>query len=95
MTVLLLRQIKKINLISSDGVVFEVDYDVALMSKTIQDAIEINPAGDINSISLSLVSSKILAKVIEYCKKHNNTQMLNSSMLTVILCLISFYLQTT
>jgi len=66
---------KKINLISSDGVVFEVDYDVSLMSKTIQDAMEINPAGDINSLSLSLVNSALLTKVIEYCKKHKNTQM--------------------
>jgi S-phase kinase-associated protein 1 len=66
---------KKINLISSNGDVFEVDYDVALMSKTIQDAIEINPAGDFNSISLSLVNSKSLTRVIEYCKKHKNTQM--------------------
>jgi hypothetical protein len=31
---------KKINLISSDGEVVEVNYDVAVMSKTLQDAIE-------------------------------------------------------
>jgi len=66
---------RKINLISSDGDVFEVDYDVALMSKTIDDAIETNSTSDVDSISLSLVSSKILAMVIEYCKKHNNAQM--------------------
>ncbi|RHN64247.1 putative S-phase kinase-associated protein [Medicago truncatula] len=66
---------RKINLISSDGDMFEVDYDVALMSKTIEDAIETDPTGDVNCISLSLVSSKILAMVIEYCKKHKNAQM--------------------
>jgi len=65
---------KKINLISSDGDVFEVDYDVALMSKTIEDAIETSPTGDANSISLSLVSSKTLTKVIQYCEKHSSAQ---------------------
>jgi S-phase kinase-associated protein 1 len=70
---------KKINLISSDGDVFEVDYDVALMSKTIEDAIETIPTDDtdINNIFLSLVRSEILTKVIEYCKKHNSAQMLD------------------
>jgi S-phase kinase-associated protein 1 len=68
---------KKINLISSDGDVFEVDYDVALMSKTVEEAIETIPTGDTNSISLSLVRSEILNKVIEYCKKHNSAQMLD------------------
>ncbi|CAJ2634340.1 unnamed protein product [Trifolium pratense] len=66
---------KKINLISSNGDVFEVDYDVALMSKTVKDAIETIPTDEINSISLSLVRSEILTKVIEYCKKHNSAQM--------------------
>jgi S-phase kinase-associated protein 1 len=66
---------KKINLISSDGEVFEVNYDVAVMSKTLKDAIETNSAGDTNSISLSLVKSEMLTKVIEYCKKHSSTQM--------------------
>jgi S-phase kinase-associated protein 1 len=66
---------KKINLVSSDGDVFEVNYDVAVMSKTLKDAIETNSAGDTNSISLSLVKSEMLTKVIEYCKKHSSTQM--------------------
>ena len=62
---------KKINLVSSNGVVFEVDYNVALMSRTIEDLIKANPAGYTDySIPLPLVSSKILSKVIEYCKKH-------------------------
>ena len=34
---------KKIKLKSYDGDVFEVDYDVAVMSKTIQDVIETYP----------------------------------------------------
>ncbi|GAU11131.1 hypothetical protein TSUD_197550 [Trifolium subterraneum] len=53
---------KKISLISSDGDVFEVDYDVALMSKTVEDAIDTIPNGD-SSISLSLVRSELLTKL--------------------------------
>lgn len=49
---------------------FEVDYEVALMSKTIEEIIKTNSVGDTYNIPVSLVSSKILAKVIEYCKKH-------------------------
>ncbi|KAK7292292.1 hypothetical protein RIF29_08070 [Crotalaria pallida] len=61
---------KKINLISSDGDAFEVDYAVALMSQTIEDVIKTIPGGgDTDSIPLSL-NSKSLAKAIEYCEKH-------------------------
>ncbi|RYR14018.1 hypothetical protein Ahy_B04g070697 isoform A [Arachis hypogaea] len=49
---------RKITLKSSDGEAFEVDEAVALESQTIKHMIEDN------------VTSKILAKVIEYCKKH-------------------------
>jgi S-phase kinase-associated protein 1 len=66
---------KKIKLKSIDGDVFEVDYDVAVMSKTIQDVIETYPnighTEDCIPLSASVVGSKILAKIIEYCKKHN------------------------
>ncbi|XP_027332052.1 cullin-1-like isoform X2 [Abrus precatorius] len=70
---------KKINLISSNGDVFEVDYALALMSKTIKDVIETHPTDDTDSISIpvSRVSSKMLAMVIEYCKKH--TEVSNSN----------------
>ncbi|XP_061349208.1 cullin-1-like [Gastrolobium bilobum] len=61
---------KKINLISSNGDVFEIDYSVALMSKTIKDAIKSYSSSDIDSIHFSIVSSRILAMVIEYCNKH-------------------------
>ncbi|KAK7363602.1 hypothetical protein VNO77_05750 [Canavalia gladiata] len=62
---------KKINLISSDGDVFEVDYAVALMSKTIRDVIESNPGSDTDSINIPVsLSREMLGKVTEYCKKH-------------------------
>ncbi|XP_028774490.1 SKP1-like protein 1A isoform X2 [Neltuma alba] len=58
----------KITLKSSDGKPFEVDEAVALQSQTIKHMIEVDCAdGD---IPLPNVTSKILAKVIEYCKKH-------------------------
>ncbi|XP_021902581.1 SKP1-like protein 1B [Carica papaya] len=59
---------RKITLKSSDGETFEVDESVALESQTIKHMIEDDCAD--NGIPLPNVTSKILSKVIEYCKKH-------------------------
>ncbi|KAB2632989.1 SKP1-like protein 1A [Pyrus ussuriensis x Pyrus communis] len=59
---------RKITLKSSDGETFEVDEAVALMSQTIKHMVEDDCAD--NGIPLPNVTSKILAKVIEYCRKH-------------------------
>lgn len=59
---------KKIILKSSDDEAFEVDEIVALESQTIKHILEDGCAGD--GIPLPNVTSKILSKVIEYCKKH-------------------------
>jgi S-phase kinase-associated protein 1 len=59
---------KKITLKSSDGETFVVDEAVAVESQTIKHMIEDDCAD--NEIPLPNVTSKILAKVIEYCKKH-------------------------
>ncbi|CAL5332107.1 unnamed protein product [Camellia sinensis] len=62
---------RKIILKSSDGETFEVDEVVALESQTIKHMIEDDCAD--NGIPLPNVTSKILSKVIEYCKKHVET----------------------
>ncbi|XP_059314409.1 SKP1-like protein 1B [Lycium ferocissimum] len=59
---------KNIVLKSSDGETFEVEESVALESQTIKHMIEDDCAN--TSIPLPNVTSKILAKVIEYCKRH-------------------------
>ncbi|KAI8554024.1 hypothetical protein RHMOL_Rhmol05G0065100 [Rhododendron molle] len=59
---------KKIVLKSSDGETFEVEETVALESQTIKHMIEDDCAD--NPIPLANITSKILAKVIEYCRKH-------------------------
>ncbi|KAG6648408.1 SKP1-like protein 1B [Carya illinoinensis] len=59
---------RKITLKSSDGETFEVDEAVALESQKIKHIIEDDCAN--NGIPLPNVTSKILSKVIEYCKKH-------------------------
>ncbi|XP_052193534.1 SKP1-like protein 1B [Diospyros lotus] len=52
---------------SSDGEIFEVEDSVAVLLETIKPRIEVNPA---ETIPLPNVTSKILAMVIEYCKRH-------------------------
>nr|BAB85606.1 kinetochore protein [Brassica juncea] len=59
---------KKIVLKSSDGESFEVDEAVARESQTLAHMVEDDCIE--NGIPLPNVTSKILAKVIEYCKKH-------------------------
>ncbi|WOK92872.1 SKP1-like protein 1B [Canna indica] len=59
---------KAITLRSSDGEMFEVDEAVAMESQTIKHMIEDDCAD--SGIPIPNVTSKILAKVIEYCRKH-------------------------
>ncbi|KEH23706.1 putative S-phase kinase-associated protein [Medicago truncatula] len=59
---------KMITLKSDDGETFEVSEAVALKSQTIKHIIEDDCAD--NVIPVPNVTGKILAKVIEYCKKH-------------------------
>lgn len=57
-----------VKLISSDDHIFEVEKDVALMCDTIKPMLEEVSTGA--GIPLQNVNSRILSKVIEYCKKH-------------------------
>ncbi|KAI4325300.1 hypothetical protein MLD38_030712 [Melastoma candidum] len=58
---------KVITLRSSDGEIFEVEEAVALEWLTIKPLVE---SGCTDAIPLPQVTGNILAKVIEYCKKH-------------------------
>ncbi|GLJ36415.1 hypothetical protein SUGI_0731140 [Cryptomeria japonica] len=58
----------KVRLKSSDDEMFEVDQAVAFESETIKNMIE--DTGVESVVPLPNVNSKILAKVIEYCKYH-------------------------
>ncbi|XVE67171.1 hypothetical protein DITRI_Ditri08aG0139200 [Diplodiscus trichospermus] len=59
---------KKIILRSSDKEIFEVVEAVAMESQTIKNLIEDVSSDDV--IPLDNVTARILAKVLEYCKKH-------------------------
>ncbi|GKE29758.1 SKP1-like protein 1B [Tanacetum coccineum] len=59
---------KMLELKASDGELFQVEETVALQSETIKLMIEDDCAN--TTIPLPNVTSKILTKVIEYCKKH-------------------------
>ncbi|KAI3875406.1 hypothetical protein MKW98_000083 [Papaver atlanticum] len=61
---------KMVTLKSSDGETFDVEESVALQSQTIKHIVEDDCAD--NGIPLPNVTSKILAKVIEYCRKHDD-----------------------
>ncbi|CAN6555226.1 unnamed protein product [Malus baccata var. baccata] len=63
---------KKITLKSSDDEMFEVEEAVAMESQTIKHMVEDGCAG--NAIPLPNVTSAILAKVIEYCRKHSEDE---------------------
>ncbi|CAN1226672.1 SKP1-like protein 1A [Linum perenne] len=67
---------RKFTLISSDGESFQVEEAIAMESQTIKHMIEDDCAGE--AIPLPNVHSKILAKVIEYCKKHVETPKLDA-----------------
>ncbi|BFG21360.1 hypothetical protein CerSpe_076340 [Prunus speciosa] len=62
-------EMKKITLKSDNGVTFEVEEAVAMQSQTIKHMVEDDCAN--GAIPLPNVTSIILAKVIEYCKKHH------------------------
>jgi S-phase kinase-associated protein 1 len=61
--------LKKIILKSSEGGTFEIEEAVAVQSQTIKLLMDDDCANN-TAIPISNVTSKILAMVIEYCKKH-------------------------
>ncbi|KAJ7296970.1 hypothetical protein O6H91_12G082300 [Diphasiastrum complanatum] len=58
----------KVELMSSEGHIFEVEEAVAFQSQILKFVIE--DTGKASAVPLPNVTGKILAKVIEYCKYH-------------------------
>ncbi|XP_028751646.1 cullin-1-like isoform X2 [Neltuma alba] len=65
-----IKSTKQVYLTSSDGDIFVVNYDVALMLESIKDMVESEATSTANSTIPLKLSSKILIKVIQYCYKH-------------------------
>ncbi|CAA0822737.1 SKP1-like protein 4 [Striga hermonthica] len=61
-------EVKTVVLKTSDGEKFEVEEEVAVESLKIKHVIENESAGTV--ISLPNVSSEVLTRVIEYCRRH-------------------------
>ncbi|AES87709.2 SCF ubiquitin ligase, SKP1 component [Medicago truncatula] len=57
------------NRTATDGATFEIEEAVAVESQTIKHSID--DVSDDTGIPIPNVTGKILAKVIEYCKKHS------------------------
>ncbi|KAF8007871.1 hypothetical protein BT93_K1763 [Corymbia citriodora subsp. variegata] len=68
---------KKITIFSNEGESFEVDEAVVFELKTIKDIVEADKSFA-GSVILN-VTSRILAKVTEYCKKHVESKSDNST----------------
>lgn len=62
-----------ITLRSSDGEAFSVEKEIVLQSETLRSMLEDEVDADAG-IPLTNISSKTLAKVIEYCKYHVNAK---------------------
>ena len=61
---------KRVTLRSLDGEEFVVDAEIAMQSDTIKNFLDDDEAEAVDAIPLPNVTGTILAKVIEYCKKH-------------------------
>ncbi|XP_019160023.1 PREDICTED: SKP1-like protein 1B [Ipomoea nil] len=67
---------KKVTVSSSDGEVFELSLTVAQQSQTLNRMIEDDYCANKDCIPLPKITGKILAMVVEYCKKHALTSSL-------------------
>ncbi|CAK4692705.1 unnamed protein product [Aphanomyces euteiches] len=65
---------RRVNLVSSEGEVYEVSYEVALMSGLVHEQLEQSP-NEQHEISLPQVKRCILAKVVEFIKYHEKNPM--------------------
>ncbi|XP_038690935.1 SKP1-like protein 1A [Tripterygium wilfordii] len=70
---------KKIGLKTSDGEVFEVDYEVACESLTLKAYFDEECAAKDNVIPLPIVSGRALSKIIVYCRKHLDLRVRSSA----------------
>lgn len=69
------QELPKVELKSSEGQVFKVEISVACQSRFIKDMVEdMGSKATASPIVFPNISSKILAKVMEYCTYHERSQ---------------------
>mmetsp|Transcript_1810 Transcript_1810/g.2415 ORF Transcript_1810/g.2415 Transcript_1810/m.2415 type:complete len:172 (+) Transcript_1810:120-635(+) len=67
----------KINLVSKEGDAIEVSFEVAKLSKLVEESCDDEPGENISDIPLPNVKTAVLTKIVEYCQHYKADPMNN------------------